>query len=140
MIKYFYLFLIVTTLASCKKEDKTAAGLKAEMVDKWSYVGISVKEYTSRGALVTTTGTAGFSVDYWQFNEDGTWNAVFNKGETKTSGTYKVTSTTKFTITSGGVTKACEVVALRPNDFTFIVDEPKVAGQNYIETTHTFTR
>ncbi|WP_295767258.1 hypothetical protein [uncultured Mucilaginibacter sp.] len=148
-LRYLFIIFLAVSAFSCKKEEKNTTTLKEELADKWYYDSISQKDYDQNGKLTKTTSLPVLvNVNYIDFKADDTFTAVVRqevepkKFENVTStGTYKVTSLTKFTVTQQGVTAECNLRNLNASQLRFTQDiDTRVAGQPYSVIEHVLHR
>jgi hypothetical protein len=141
MKKYFYILFVAIGLFSCSKEAKTPDNLRQQMVDKWFYRTAYVIDYSAKGkALDSTRIPTTTNKDYFDFKEDGSFTNSTVNGQEITSGTYTTSTNTTFVLKESGVNHTCRVISLNLDTFIFAVQEPKVSGQPYTETTVTLFR
>ncbi|MFD1259005.1 hypothetical protein ACFQ3S_19535 [Mucilaginibacter terrae] len=140
MRKYLFLAILAVALFSCKKEDKTATGLKEQLTGGWDYGTLYQNDYDAKGKLLTSVRLQTRSNDYFEFAENDTFVSTFDGLAEVTTGTYNVTSTTAFTLKIGNTTYPCRVVSLNLTNLVFVMANPKVVNQPYTEYVHTLSR
>jgi hypothetical protein len=79
MKKIILSILLLTILASCKKDNTIKTPATVSIVGKWTYKSERVQILSSIGSLISDVTTTSFAADqYVQYNADGT--AVVNGG------------------------------------------------------------
>lgn len=141
MKKYLYLIFIATALFSCTKEEaQSPDNLRLQMVDKWLYRNAKVINYSATGVATDSAGIAAGTKDFFEFKEDGSFSKSTENGKELTTGTFTTSTITRFMLKEAGTNYICRVINLNLENFVFVKQEPKVAGQPYKETRFTLYR
>ncbi|MDT3404820.1 hypothetical protein [Mucilaginibacter terrae] len=153
-LRYLLIILLSVSAFSCKKGERSTAGLKEQLVNKWYYDSIFQKDYDKDGKLTKTTQLAvRVNVDNINFKADDSFTSVVRTlmpdvtpdtyENVTTNGTFKVTSLTRFTMTNAGTTTPlnCNIKSLTPRELIFNKDVAvRVTGKPYTVIEHTLHR
>jgi len=141
MKKYLYLICIATALFSCSKEEaKSPDNLRLQMVDKWLYRNAKEIKYSATGVATDSAGIAAGTKDFFEFKGDGSFTNSMDNGKDITTGTFTTSTITRFMLKQGSTNYICRVINLNFDNFVFVKQEPKVAGQPYTEIKYTLYR
>jgi len=148
-LRFLFLIAISILALSCKKGDQSTSGLKEQLVDKWFYTSVYLKEYDRNEKLTKSTQLPALvNSDNITFKADDSFTTVLrqevetNKFESvTTNGTYKVSSLSRFTLTVQGATVNCTLKSLTSAELIFTMEvAPKVTGQPYSLIEHSLHR